>query len=122
MAEKVIPYVILEPRIKGDTFDEVEFETLDEVGDPVPITGANILIQFRKDSKTGAVTLETTELDGITITDDANGLFKLNKFKCEWTPAKYYWDAQVTFANTDIKTSGEGHVIILQDVSYKKTV
>ena len=87
----------LKDRIKNDTFSSVEFEYLDNVGNPIDLTGASIQIQFRYRCKTGSVVKDISNGSGITITDAVNGLFEIDKFTpITFDVNTYYYDVQTT--------------------------
>ena len=65
--------------IKGDTFDEVAFQLKINTA-VVDLTGAVIRMQLRKSytDTTAALSLTSVSSAGITITNAANGEFKIN--------------------------------------------
>ena len=109
---------IIEDHYKGDTFDGVQF-TLKNITDNIPInlTGCAIKIQFRKSAPYGTLEKELTEVDGITIIDAINGVFKINAFLLDWNKATYFYDVEVTFPNNVVKTYIKGTLSIIQDTT-----
>lgn len=108
----------LRDRIKNDTFSSVEFVFYDNLGSPIDLTGCTIQIQFRFRSKTGAIVKDISTGSGITLTDAANGTFEIDKFTpVDWAADCYYYDVQVTFTDSTIKTYVWGQVKVLQDVT-----
>ena len=104
---------------KGDTFSGVRFTIKDKETDTgIDLTDATIKIQFRRNSAKGAIIKELTELDGVTIEDAANGIFTIDPFITDWTPADYYYDIQITFLSGVIKTYIMGTICIIQDITY----
>ena len=67
--------------IKGDTFDEVAFQ-LKINESAVNLTGATIRMQLRKSysDTVAALSLTSASSAGITITNAANGEFKMENF------------------------------------------
>ena len=118
MADQIIVYKKLKDRIKGETSDSVAFTAKDDVGDPISLVGATIHCQFRYGNETGAVARDNTIGSGITVTDEAGGLFELDAFKLEWAIGKYFYDVQITFASGKEKTYVKGTMDVLQDTSF----
>ena len=103
--------------IKGDTFNEVNFEVkINDVA--VDLTDAIIRMQLRKEYG-GVVALSLTSVAnaGITITNAASGLFKINKQVIDIAPYNYLYDIEIHFDNGDIKTWVSGNFLILADVT-----
>jgi hypothetical protein len=103
--------------IKGDTFDQVTFEVkINDVA--VNLTGAVIRMQLRKEYG-GVVALSLTSVAnaGITITNAASGLFKINKQIINVAPYNYIYDIEIDFDNGDVKTWISGNFLILADVT-----
>ena len=107
----------LRDRIKNDTSKSVQFTLTDQNSDPIDLTGASVQIQFRYKSRTGTVVKDVSVGSGITVATPANGILVLDAFTCAWTPDVYYYDVQVTFADTTIQTPVWGTVTVLQDVT-----
>ena len=108
----------LNDRVKNDTFSSVEFIYKDNLDAPIDLTGVTIQIQFRYRSKTGTVVKDITTGSGITLTDAVNGKFEIDAFTpINWAVDCYYYDVQVTFSATNIKTYVWGLVKILQDIT-----
>ena len=104
---------------KGDTFDGVRF-TLTKSSDssPIDLTGASIACKFRKQTKTGTVVADLSIGSGITVVDAVNGIFDIDAFDIDWSPLRYYYDVEITFASGVIKTYIEGTLTVIQDVTY----
>ena len=103
--------------IKGDTFEEVNFEVkINDVA--VDLTDSIIRMQLRKEYG-GVVGLSLTSVEdtGITITDAVNGLFKINKQVINIPPYNYLYDIEIHFADGTIKTWISGNFQILNDVT-----
>jgi hypothetical protein len=108
----------LKCRVKDSTFKSVNFTYLDADNNPVDLTDAEIRIQFRYRSKTGAIVKDISVGTGITLTDAVNGIFTIDKFTpVDWAVDNYYYDAQVTFPNGDIGTYVWGMVEIVQNIT-----
>lgn len=104
---------------KGDTFSGVRFTIKDKETDTgIDLTDATIKMQFRRNSPTGTVVEELTEIDGITIEDAVNGIFTVDPFLIDWTPADYHYDIQITFLGGVVKTYIKGTICIIQDTTY----
>ena len=112
-------YKKLITRFKGDTFLEWNMEWNDKDGSPINLTGVDIISQFRKDCRTGLVVRDMSVGNGITITDAANGLFKIDEFVIDWVADIYYYDIQFTLTSGIEKTPIFGDITVLQDVTQK---
>ena len=104
-------------RIKNDTSKSVQFTLTDESSVAIDLTGASIQIQFRYKSKTGTIVKDISVGSGITVATPASGILVIDAFTCDWTPDIYYYDVQITFADTTIQTPVWGTVTVLQDVT-----
>ena len=103
-------------RVKGDTFNKVQFTYTDVTNSPMDLTGARIDIDFMYKCKTGTKVREaSTATTGVDITSATDGIFELTSFICDWEIGIYFWDVRVTFADGTIKTYVQGTVKILQD-------
>jgi hypothetical protein len=116
MAE-IIKTENLQDRLKGDSFPAVTF-VFDDGVNPTDLTGATILVQFRMTKKTGEVVKTLTDQSGITIATPTNGTIVFDRWEpIDWAVGKYFYDVQITFPDSRIKTPVQGHVMILQDTS-----
>lgn len=103
--------------IKGDTFEEVPFAIVKN-GLPLSLTGAVIKMQLRTECG-GLVALNLTSVAnaGITITNAANGLFKINKQIINIASGLYEYDLQITFVDGTVKTWLSGDFLIECDIT-----
>lgn len=104
--------------IKGDTFNAVPFELkINTVA--VDLTGAVIKMQLKKcaTDTTPALSLTSVSSAGITITNAASGLFKINEQIINIEPYNYIYDMQFTFASGEVKTYINGQFTITQDIT-----
>jgi hypothetical protein len=91
---------------KGDTFDQVAFQV--KINDVVvDLTGATIRMQLRKtyDDTVAALSLTSVGSAGITITNAANGEFKINTQIIDIEVYNYVYDIQIAFSDGTIKSS-----------------
>ena len=103
-------------KVKGDTYNGVQFQYIKD-GVPVDLTGAGIFIDFRYPRKTGKLTKALSVGDGITITDAANGEFRIDPFDLVgFEVNKHYYDIQLVL-NGVTKTYLEGYLEVIQDVT-----
>jgi hypothetical protein len=102
---------------RGDTFTEVPFQ-INVNSVPLDLTGAVIRMQLRTDYG-GDIYLDLTSVDsnGITITNAANGEFKINQMIIELESFAYKYDIQITLANGEVKTWIEGIFNVSNDVT-----
>jgi len=104
---------------KGDTFDGVQFTILNSSDSlPINLTDCTIKIQFRKNTNNGNIVKEITQVDGITITDAVNGVFKIDPFLINWDEGNYYYDIQITFTDNAVRTYIKGTLAIIQDITF----
>ncbi len=104
--------------IKGDTFDEVNFE-IKKDGVAVNLTGATIKMQLRKNANdvTPALALTSESSAGLTITGATLGKFKINQQIINIEVANYQYDIQITFADGVVKTYIAGAFNITQEIT-----
>ncbi len=114
----VAAIVQIDNQYKGDTFDGVQFTLLNtQNSTPIDLTGVNIKIQFRHNSKIGVIQKEITDGNGITIDDAVNGVFSVDSFIIDWPPIVYYFDVEITFPNGVVKTYIQGTIKVIQDIT-----
>tara|TARA_R110002126_G_scaffold149572_1_gene295577 strand:+ start:174 stop:527 length:354 start_codon:yes stop_codon:yes gene_type:complete len=103
---------------KGDTFNGVTF-TLKEGADKTPInlTGAAILSQFRSKEVTGVIKQSFSIGSGITVTNATGGVFKIDSFVLGWETGTYFYDIQITFADSSVRTYVKGTLNVIQDIT-----
>lgn len=103
---------------KGDTFSEVDFQ-LKINGVNVNLTGAVIKMQLREsyNNSTAVLSLTSVGSAGITLTNAANGQFKINAQIIDIPSRNYVYDIQITFSNGVVKTYIKGNFNILEEVT-----
>ncbi len=104
--------------IKGDTFDEVAFQL--KINDAaVNLTGAVIKMQLRKcyTDTSAALSLTSVSSAGITITNAAEGRFKINTQIIDIEVYNYVYDIQITLSSGVIKTYVQGGFNITNEVT-----
>ena len=103
--------------IKGDTFEEVSFE-LQINSNPYSLEDAIIRMQLRKEYG-GIPFLSLTSVgnDGITITNDSLGHFKINQQIINIDAYNYIYDIEIEFGDGTIKTYISGNFLIKNDVT-----
>jgi hypothetical protein len=102
---------------RGDTFAEVPFQiNVNTV--PLNLAGALIRMQLRTDYG-GQVYLELTSVDndGITITNPANGEFKINQTIIDLEAKSYKYDIEITLSNGEVNTWIQGTFNVVNDVT-----
>lgn len=103
--------------LRGDTFDEVAFQiNVDNVA--LNLTGFVITMQLRTECG-GVVALNLTSVSsaGITITNAAQGQFKINKQIIDIDEGLYLYDIQLKYPNNDVKTYISGEFLINCDIT-----
>jgi len=103
--------------IKGDTFEAVNF-ALHKNNVVINLTGATIRMQLRSECG-GLIALSLTSVAsaGITITNAAGGLFKINKQIINIASGNYLYDLEIVFADTTVKTWLSGEFLIECDIT-----
>ena len=101
---------------KGDTFDKITF-TIKENKVVVPLTGALIKMDFRKNTNTGTLQQSFIIGDGLTVIDAAGGVFELNAFINDWNTDMYFYDMEITFSDGVVRTYAKGRLSVNQDIS-----
>jgi len=104
--------------IKGDTFDEVNFEL--KINDAVVnLTGSTIRMQLRKnaDDVTPALSLTSVANAGITINAPTLGQFKINQQIIDIPIGEYLYDIQLTYATGVVKTYIKGTFSITAEIT-----
>jgi hypothetical protein len=100
---------------RGDDWDGLQF-LIKVNGTALNLTGATIAADFKLKSKTGQLKKQMTVGSGVTITDAAGGIFKMDGFKVDMPVGIYYFDVEITVAG-NTKTRIEGTWEITQDVT-----
>jgi hypothetical protein len=103
--------------IQGDTFEDVNFAVVKNAV-ALSLTGAIIKMQLKKECG-GIPILSFTSVAsaGITITNAAGGLFKINKQIINISEFNYLYDIEITFADGTVKTWVEGNFTINCDIT-----
>ena len=103
--------------IKGDTFEAVNFAVVKNTI-ALDLTGAVIKMQIKKECNGIAILSFTTVGNaGLTITNAAGGLFKINKQIINIPEFNYIYDIEIKFANGDVKTWIDGDFIVKCDIT-----
>lgn len=103
--------------IKGDSFEAVNFAMLVNSG-ALNLTGCTLRMQLRKEYG-GIVYLSLTSVAsaGITITNAAGGLFRINKQIINIDAANYIYDIELIKADGTVKTYISGNFYVTNDVT-----
>lgn len=105
--------------IKGDTFTGLKMTFYDGTGTaktPMNLTGASVVIAFKKGAGQNAVFSFNTADVTITIPTPANGEIILQPRAMNYPAMSYLFDVQVTFLSGTIKTMFTGYWRVCQDV------
>ena len=103
--------------IKGDTFEAVNFALIKN-SVVLSLTGAVIKMQLRSECG-GLIALSLTSVSsaGITITNAAGGLFKINKQIINIASGNYLYDLEIVFSDGSVKTWLSGEFLIECDIT-----
>ena len=103
--------------IKGDTFEAVNFAVVKNTV-ALSLTGAVIKMQLKKECDGVAIlSLTSVASAGLTITNAAGGLFKINQQIINIPEFNYIYDIQITFADGTVKTWVEGNFVVKCDIT-----
>jgi hypothetical protein len=103
--------------IKGDTFEAVNFAVLKNTV-ALNLTGAVIKMQLKKECGGVAILSFTSVASaGLTITNAAGGLFRINKQIINIPEYNYLYDIEITFADGSVKTWVEGNFVVKCDIT-----
>lgn len=103
--------------IKGDTFEAVNFAVVKNTV-ALSLTGAVIKMQLKKECNGVAIlSLTSVASAGLTITNAAGGLFKINQQIINIPEFNYIYDIQITFADGTVKTWVEGNFVVKCDIT-----
>ena len=104
--------------LRGDTWNGINSISLSKDGLPLQLSGANILMQFRKDVDS-PINLElSTANGGITIMNAVSGIIQIPPALITMNYGTYQYDLQVTLAGNYVKTYMKGTWKILPDTSH----
>jgi hypothetical protein len=103
--------------IKGDTFEAVNFAMILN-STVLNLTGCTLRMQLRKEYG-GVIFLSLTSVAsaGITITNAAGGLFKINRQIINIDAYNYIYDIELIKADGTIKTYISGNFYVTNDVT-----
>jgi hypothetical protein len=103
--------------IKGDTFEAVNFAVIKNAV-VLNLTGAVIKMQLKKEcGGVPILSFTTVASAGLTITNAAGGLFKINKQIINIPEYNYAYDIEITFSDGTVKTWVEGNFVIKCDIT-----
>ncbi len=101
---------------RGDTYNGVQFQyIINEV--PKNLTGATIKIGFRQGSANGQQVLVLSTGNGVTITNAAQGIFRIDPFIVLLPAGNYPYDIQLTDVAGVVKTYVSGTLKVIQDIT-----
>jgi hypothetical protein len=104
---------------KGDTFTGLKMTFYDGVGEdktPMDLTGASVVIAFKKGAGQNAVFAFLTSDATITIPDPESGEVFLQPRLMDYPAMTYVFDVELTFLSGTVKTYFKGNWRVCQDV------
>ena len=101
----------------GDTFAGYRFNATDESGVAYDLTGATLSIKFRRGSYEGTITDTFSIGDGLTWITQSSGTFKIDRQVINFTPDKYFYEIQITLADTTVISPVKGTWTIKQQIT-----
>ena len=108
----------LTPHKRGDTYMGAEFTLSYSDGSHPDLTGASIVMKFRKRNAPNKVYTFSTATGELTITDEMGAKFTIDEQVIAWDSGLYDYDVQITFASGYVDTPVGGRFQIEQDVTY----
>lgn len=104
--------------LRGDTWSGIPEIIIQKDGQPLSLSGANILMQFRKDIDSSVALELSTDNNGIVITDAVNGKLSIPEVLITMQYGTYQYDLQITLADNFVKTYLKGTWKIVGDISH----
>ena len=112
-----VTIINLPNHIQGDTFAGYRFNAYDENNDAYDLTGATPLIKFRKGGVNGTITATFGIGTGLTWITQTEGTFKIDRQVISFTPDKYYYEIQITLADTTVISPVKGTWTITNQIT-----
>lgn len=107
----------IQNHISGTTFKGYKFNATNESGVAYSLVGASPSIVFRYGSDTGTIISTMTIGSGLEWVDQALGKFKISLQVISWNAGKYFYECDVTLADTTIQTPFKGGFSILNQIN-----
>lgn len=101
--------------LKGTTFESQPF-IIQKNGSPLSLVGANIKMQLRKCYGT-TVALELSNGNGITITNAAGGVFRIDETIINIEPTTYKYDIKITLSDGSVHKWIKGEFKIVETIT-----
>ncbi len=101
---------------KLDTFQARTITISDSESNPIDLTGASIVIEFRSIKKNGELLKRINVGLGITLSNPTSGSFQINAFSNTFPIGIAFYDCKVTIAGVTT-TFFEGEIETKQNVS-----
>lgn len=98
---------------KGDTFDKVT-----KIVTNLDLSGATVTMKVRKTSPVGPVIETIISTNAAQMTISGGNTINFVPRVIDYPAGLYYYDIQITFADTTVKTYLYGTWKIVQDVTY----
>ena len=99
-----------------DTFQSRSITFLDEIDDPINLTGATIVMEFRRYRKSGILLRRMIIGSGLTVPAPATGQFIIASFTLDFPVGITFYDVKVTIAGVTA-TFLQGQLQVTQNVS-----
>jgi len=118
MAEAVIQFEKLDDILNDNTLLAIDFEHVDEIGDPISLLNTTVRCQFRRGNKVGKEVVDLTLGSGLTLSGAGNNVITIDENIIDWGADTYFYDIQITFTATgNIHTYIEGTMKVLQNTT-----
>ena len=99
----------------GDTVKAIGFRLI-ENGVAVNLAGCALTAKFKLTTSANVIALTLTSGNGLTITDEADGKFRIDAMICALPAGDYLYDIEVVFGNGVIETWIEGTLTVTSDI------
>ena len=104
----------------GDTFEIIDFKFFEgsaEAGNELDLSTGVPRMAIRRGSVTGEIVQTFTIGDGLEWVDQDAGHFRTTEFLITWGGGTYYYDLQITYTATLVKTYVKGSIVVEEDVT-----
>lgn len=112
-----VTIINLPNHITGDTFAGYKFNAKDESLVSYDLTGAILSIKFRRGSVSGTIVSTLGISTGLSWVSQSEGTFKIDRQVISFTPDKYYYEIQITLADTTVISPVKGTWTITNQIT-----
>lgn len=103
-----VTIINLPNHVTGDTFDGYQFNGFDESNVAYDLTGATLSVAFKRGGVNGTIVQTMAIGSGLSWVNQSSGQFKINQQTISYTADIYYYEVEITFADTTQKSPIKG--------------